>query len=192
MITVRNLEVRFGKVTALSIPELDIAKGEHVGIHGPNGSGKTTLMRVLASLQKPTQGSVAGAPPPGRTVLVHQRPYLLRGTAAQNVIYALKLHGRPPKEAHEWLERLGALNIADRQVSALSGGEHRRVVIARALATRPEVLLLDEPFVALDEEGLEVVHAAIASFEGTLVIAAPYHLHAHNLRTVELADAKGK
>jgi len=186
MIRVRDLIVRFDSVTALTMPALDIDQGEHVGIHGPNGSGKTTLMRVLAGLQEPSQGSVLGAPPPGRTVLVHQRPYLLRGTAAENVAYALKLHGRSPAEAGSWLERLGVSHIADRRANALSGGEHRRVVIARALAVEPEVLLLDEPFVALDEEGLETVNAAIAAFEGTIVIAAPDDLHDLDLRTVEL------
>jgi ABC-type multidrug transport system ATPase subunit len=186
MIHVRNLVVRFGDITALSVPALDIGKGEHVGIHGPNCSGKTTLMRALAGLQEASEGSVVGAPPPGKTVLVHQRPYLLRGTAAENVAYALKLRGRSPTEAGEWLERLGASHLADRNANALSGGEHRRVVIARALAAHPEVLLLDEPFAALDEDGLETVNTAIATFDGTLVIAAPDHVHAHHLRTVEL------
>ncbi len=186
MIQVRDLVVRFNGVTALTMPEMDIDRGEHVGIHGPNGSGKTTLMRVLAGLQKPSEGSAVGAPPPGRTVLVHQRPYLLRGTAADNVAYALKLHGRSPDKAGLWLDRLGASHIADRHANALSGGEYRRVVIARALAVEPEVLLLDEPFTALDEEGLDTVNAAIAAFKGTLVIAAPDHLHTHDLRTVEL------
>jgi tungstate transport system ATP-binding protein len=186
MIQVRRFIVRFGGVTALTVPELDMAKGERIGIHGPNGSGKTTLMRVLAGLQTPSEGTVVGAPPPGRTVLVHQRPYLLRGTAAQNVAYALRLRGRSPDEACVWLERLGASHIADRPVNGLSGGEHRRVVIARALAADPEVLLLDEPFAALDDEGLEAVNAAIAAFEGTLVITAPDHLHTHDLRIIEL------
>ncbi len=186
MIHVRDLVVRFHGVTALTMPFLDIGRGERVGVHGPNGSGKTTLMRVLAGLQEASEGSVRGTPPPGRTVLVHQHPYLLRGTAAENVGYALKLRGRSPVEAGSWLERVGASHIADRRAEGLSGGERRRVVIARALAAEPEVLLLDEPFAALDGEGLDTVNAALNGFEGTLVIAGPEDLEGCGLRVVEV------
>jgi ABC-type multidrug transport system ATPase subunit len=173
MIRVRDLVVRFGDVTAVALSSLDVEAGVRVGVRGPNGSGKTTLLRVLAGLQEPTGGSVEGAPPPGRSVLVHQRPYLFRATAEGNVAYALRLRGRSPREARTWLARLGAAHLADRRASVLSGGERRRVVIARALAAHPEVLLLDEPFAALDEEGIAAVGAALAQYEGTLVVAAP-------------------
>lgn len=186
MIRVRDLIVRFGDVTALSLPSLDIAAGERVGIRGPNGCGKTTLMRALAGLQDPSSGSVQGAPSPGRSVLVHQRPYLFEGTARDNVAAALKLCGRSVDEAGAWLEKLGAKAYADREAKALSGGERRRVVIARALAVLPDVLLLDEPFAALDEDGITSVKAAIASYEGTLIIAAPDLTPADRLRIVEL------
>ena len=173
MIRVHQLTVRFGDVLALDLPALEIEAGGHVGIAGPNGSGKSTLLRVLAGLQAPTTGGVDGAPPRGRTVLVHQRPYLFRGTAEDNVAYALRLHGRPRREAAGWLARLGADHLAGRAAQALSGGERRRVAIARALATQPQVLLLDEPFAALDEAGADAVRAAVRDFPGTVLVAAP-------------------
>ncbi len=187
MIRVRDLHVRFGEVSALALPSLDIAPGERVGVRGPNGSGKTTLLRVLAGFQEPTTGTVEGLPPPGRAVLVHQRPYLFRGTAAQNVSYPLRLRGAPATQAHEWLQQLDATALAEREARTLSGGERRRVVIARALAASPEVLLLDEPFAALDDEGIAAVQAAIRAYEGTLVVAAPDLAHAEGLRVVDLS-----
>ena len=173
MIRLEQVEVRFGKVRALFLPALEIARGERLGIRGRNGSGKSTLLRILAGLLRPTSGRVEGLPPPGRAVLVHQRPHLLRGTARENVAYALRLHGRPKAEAGAWLERLGAAHLAEQEAGTLSGGERRRIALARALATHPELLLLDEPFAALDEPGADVLCRAIEDYPGTLVVAAP-------------------
>jgi ABC-type multidrug transport system ATPase subunit len=173
VIRLRDIEVRFGEVRALHLSELDIERGEHLGIRGHNGSGKSTLLRVLAGLLKPTRGRIEGALPPGRAVLLHQRPYLFRGTARDNVAYALRLAHRPVEEAAQWLEQVGATPYADRAARELSGGERRRVAIARALAVRPELLLLDEPFAALDEPGADALRACMKAFEQTLVIAAP-------------------
>jgi len=173
VIRLRGLEMRFGDVRALSLPALDIDEAERLGIRGRNGSGKSTLMRILAGLLRPSSGTVEGLPPPGRAVLVHQRPHLFRGTARDNVAYALRLHRRSPREAVTWLERLEAGHVAERRARDLSGGERRRVAIARALATRPRLLLLDEPFAALDTEGIEALGRAVENYDGTLVVAAP-------------------
>ena len=170
MIRAKGLVVRLDGIEALRLDAIAVSKGERVGVRGPNGSGKTTLLRVLAGLLKPTEGSVEA---PRRTVLVHQQPYFFRGTARENVAYALRLDRRPAREAKEWLARLGAEAFADRPASSLSEGERRRVAIARALAARPEALLLDEPFAGLDALGLATVTAALHAFAGTLVIAAP-------------------
>ncbi len=173
MIRARDLEMRFGDVLALSLPALDVEAGERLGIGGRNGSGKSTLLRILAGLLRPTGGTIEGLPRPGRAVLVHQRPHLFRGTARDNVAYALRLHRRPLREATDWLGRLGAADIADRRAADLSGGERRRVAIARALATRPRLLLLDEPLAALDDSGIAALREVLAEFAGTLVAAAP-------------------
>ena len=171
MIRTSALCVRLDGIEPLRFDALEIAHGERVGVRGPNGSGKTTLLRVLAGLLKPSEGSVSA---PRATVLVHQQPYFFRGTARENVAYALKLNRRPVSEAQEWLVLLGAQAFADRPASTLSEGERRRVAIARALAARPEALLLDEPFAGLDAEGRATVLSALRAFAGTLVIAAPH------------------
>jgi NitT/TauT family transport system ATP-binding protein len=186
VIRVRDLTVRFNGVEGLRLETLDIAPHERVGICGPNGSGKTTLLRVLAGLLAPTEGEVAGVPPPGRTVLVHQHPYFFRGTARDNVVFALRLKRRPPVEADVWLDRLGIARLADRTAQVLSSGERRRVAVARALAAAPEVLLLDEPFAALDDEGRDSLRAALKDYAGALVIAAPHLDDAPVDRVVEL------
>lgn len=173
MISIRGLSVRFNGLE-IRLDELDVGKDERLGLRGPNGCGKSTLMRVLAGMLKPTEGTIEGLPPPGKTVLVHQRPYFFRGTARENVAFALRVKRRPVAEADELLRKLGADHLADRAAKVLSGGESRRVAIARALAARPQVLLLDEPFAALDEEGAETVRAVLAEFKGTIVVAAPH------------------
>jgi ABC-type nitrate/sulfonate/bicarbonate transport system ATPase subunit len=170
---------------------LESAGGERLGVQGPNGSGKSTLLRILAGLLRPSEGRVEGAPPPGRTVLVHQRPFLFRGTACENVAWALRARHRDPGEAEAWLTQLGAAHLMARTAGDLSGGERRRVAIARALAVRPEVLLLDEPFAALDEAGGRSLLAALAEFCGTLVIAAPQLGAAPVLRRITLTSVQG-
>jgi ABC-type multidrug transport system ATPase subunit len=191
VIRLRDVEMRFRDVHALSLRSLDIEPGERLGVRGRNGSGKSTLMRILAGLLRPTSGSVEGLPRPGRAVLVHQRPHLFRGTARDNVAFALRLHRRPRAEAVEWLERLGAGHIADRSARDLSGGERRRVAIARALATRPELLLLDEPLAALDTEGIEALGHALADHDGTLLVTAPELGGFELTRVVELRAPGG-
>lgn len=173
MIRVRDLIVRFGAVVALDLLSLDIEKGARLGIAGPNGSGKSTLLRTLAGLQTPTAGCVEGQPPRGRIVLVHQRPYFFRGTAEDNVAYALRLRGRPTSGARSLIERLGAGALRDRAAASLSEGEGRRIAVARALAVEPEVLLLDESFAGLDAEGRQQVREVLRDLECTVVMAAP-------------------
>lgn len=186
MIRVRDLQVQFNGVEGLRLAALDLAPNERLGICGPNGSGKTTLLRVLAGLLAPTAGEVTGLPPPGRTVLVHQQPYFFRGSARANIVFALRLKGRPAADADGWLDRLGVARLAERTAKVLSAGERRRVALARALAAAPEVLLLDEPFAALDDDGRSTVRAALDDFGNALVIAAPHLQDAPVDRVVEL------
>ena len=191
MIRLRHVRVRFGAVTALHLEELDLREHESLGVMGPNGSGKSTLLRVLAGLQLPTEGEVLGLPAPGRIVLVHQEPYFFSGSVRDNLVYALRLAGRDAAEAEGWLERACASHMANRPARALSGGEQRRLAIARALAVQPQVLLLDEPFAGLDSDHRGIICDELASFGGTLVVASPEQGQLQFQRMVHLQHGQG-
>lgn len=134
---------------------LSIAPGEIVALVGASGAGKSTILRLLAGLDAPAQGRVVRAAEAGRTGLVFQAPTLLPwADAVANVALPLELAGVRPVEARvSALERLTAVGLGDRAAARprqLSGGMAMRVALARALVTRPDLLLLDEPFAALD------------------------------------------
>ncbi len=170
-IVLRAVHVDFG-AHPIALGSLEISQGETLGITGPNGCGKSTLLKLLAGFVSPSGGEVTGRLPQGEVVLVHQQPFLFRGTSQQNVERALRWSHRRG-DAIPWLELLGASHLALRPAQKLSGGEQRRVALARALATEPRLLLLDEPYTALDDQGHEEVSKALSSYKGTLVIAAP-------------------
>jgi len=145
---------------ALSGVTLDVGRGEFVALLGPSGCGKSTLLRLIAGLDSPTSGRIVweaeGRPAAGQIGFVFQDPTLmLWASVADNVWLPLRLTGvsraaaRPQIEA--MLARLGLKGFAESYPRELSGGMRMRVSIARALITRPRVLLLDEPFAALDE-----------------------------------------
>jgi NitT/TauT family transport system ATP-binding protein len=150
-----------GRLPVLDDIELDVAGGEVVALIGPNGSGKSTLLRLVAGLLAPDRGAVAlaGEPvtgPDPRIGLVFQEPRLLPWrSAADNITYPLELAGWPGPRQQERLAALIDLVGLDPGVigngpAELSGGQQQRVALARALALEPGVLLLDEPFSALD------------------------------------------
>lgn len=150
----------FGDRPVLRDLSLSIAAGETVALLGANGSGKSTLLRLVAGLLAPTSGRIdllgsaaaAGRPEVG---IVFQEPRLLPWrTALRNVTLPLELAGIPLAEARSAgaaaLARVGAGSLLDRNPSELSGGERGRAALARALVRAPQLLLLDEPFAALD------------------------------------------
>ena len=150
-----------GPHEALGGADLAVHGGEVIALIGPNGCGKSTLLRVIAGLLEPARGSALldGAPitgPDARVGLVFQEPRLLPWrTAADNITYPLELDGWPPdRRAARLTELIDLVDLDPSAVSArpstLSGGTRQRVALARALALSPEVLLLDEPFSALD------------------------------------------
>jgi molybdate transport system ATP-binding protein len=154
---------------ALDLP-LVVEPGQVVALVGPNGAGKTTFLHAVAGLVDLAAGHVrlgdrllddaaAGIHVPTedrRAGLVFQHHLLFPHlTALDNVAFGLRAHGMPRQQAHEraraWLDRLGVLEHAHRPATRLSGGQAQRVALARTLATEPDILLLDEPFAALDE-----------------------------------------
>jgi tungstate transport system ATP-binding protein len=159
----RDVAVVLGGRPILEVESLDVFRGEVLAVVGPNGAGKSTLVQVLALLQKPSRGRVffAGAQVNAnqlkfrrRMAVVFQEPLLLDTTVEGNVASGLSLRGvggaERKRRAGEWLERFGIAHLAGRSARTLSGGEAQRTSLARAMVLEPEVLLLDEPFAALD------------------------------------------
>jgi NitT/TauT family transport system ATP-binding protein len=166
-IVVENVSQVFGtgagSLVALQDISLDIAPGLFVGIVGPSGCGKSSLLMMMAGLSRPTSGRILirgkeiVKPEPSRVGVVFQDASLLPWkTAAENVEFPLKLAGMPAGErrgrALEYLTLVGLAAFADRLPGELSGGMRHRVSIARGFCQDPEILLMDEPFAALDEQ----------------------------------------
>lgn len=164
LLQVRDLRVRRLDSTVLEVAALDILRGEVLAIVGPNGAGKTTLLLALAHLLGRQQGAITFKGRPlgdwneldyrRQISLVFQNPLLLDMSVADNVGLGLRFRGRPAREVaakvSNWLERLGIEGLTKRRASELSGGEAQRACLARAFVLEPELLLLDEPFPALD------------------------------------------
>jgi NitT/TauT family transport system ATP-binding protein len=166
-IVIQNMQVTFstadGSLVALRDISLSIAAGQFVVVVGPSGCGKSTLLRVLGGLIAPTSGSVRvgdssteQARQARQVSFVFQQPVLLPWyTAQQNVELPLKLFGWPAQQRQEaaraYLDLVGLSRFAVAYPHQLSGGMQQRVAIARALSFEPAVLLMDEPFGALDE-----------------------------------------
>jgi NitT/TauT family transport system ATP-binding protein len=149
-------------VAALGPLDLDVRKGEFVSLLGPSGCGKSTALRLIAGLNAPTSGAVGVAQSSGQARgrhsigFVFQEPTLMPWTSVrENVRLPLKLAHVPPAEANarvgEALTQVGLAEFADAFPRELSGGMKMRVSLARALVTDPDILLMDEPFAALDE-----------------------------------------
>lgn len=162
-ITVKGVTKRFGKFTALDNVSLEVPEGSLLALLGPSGSGKTTLLRVIAGLEVPDSGTVFAhddevtrhAARDRNMGFVFQHYALFRHmTVFENVAFGLRVRGRPKAEVTARVEELLRLirleGIGKRYPSQLSGGQRQRVALARALAAQPRVLLLDEPFGALD------------------------------------------
>ncbi len=145
-----------GRGRALGPFDLTVNPGEIVAIVGPSGCGKSTALRLLAGLEDPTRGAVERTPGRGETSVVFQAPTLMPWASARtNVALPFELAGTPKGQARAdadaALERVGLADAVDAKPAQLSGGMAMRVSIARALVTQPKLLLMDEPFAALDE-----------------------------------------
>jgi len=165
---------RYERRVVLDIERFQVPPGSRVAIVGPNGSGKSTLLRLLALLERPTQGEVRldGAVVTGsgsarrRVTLVEQRPVLFRGTVRENMEFGLRLRGDGRTEMNRVVDNvaglLGITALLERRRHELSDGEVQRVAVARALAVEPDVLLLDEPTSSADRAAAQTLYRALA------------------------------
>jgi tungstate transport system ATP-binding protein len=162
-----TVRVRLGPVQALHEVTLQIRHGERVALVGANGCGKSTLLRLLNGMLQPAAGHIA-RDPAARQALLFQRPHMLRTTARNNIALGLWLGGQRWAQARaravEALERVGMTDLAGRNAKTLSGGQQQRLALARAWASRPEVLLLDEPTASLDPRAKHEVETLVAEF----------------------------
>ena len=180
-VRIRNVTKKFGDIAAVSDVSLDIFKSELFCLLGGSGSGKSTLLRMLAGFEKPTAGTIeidgqdmTGVPPYNRPVNMMFQSYALfpHMSVEQNVAYGLKRDGLPRAEIERRVAELLALvKLEDydrRKPHQLSGGQRQRVALARSLAKRPKLLLLDEPLGALDKKLREETQFELVKIQETL------------------------
>jgi putative spermidine/putrescine transport system ATP-binding protein len=189
-LVVSGTSKRFGAAVVLEDLSISVAKGEFVSLLGPSGCGKTTLLRCIAGLLRPDAGSITVAgqeitrlPAHRRNVGVVFQNYALfpHLTVAENVGFGLRAQGTPRAEAAprvaEALALVRMTEHAEKPVTALSGGQQQRIAVARALVVRPSLLLLDEPFSALDRKLRETMQVELKHLLREVGITAIFVTH---------------
>lgn len=191
VIRCEGLSVELGGVSVLRDLSFSVAEGDFLVVVGPNGGGKTTLLRVLLGLQRPSGGSVQvfGGQPglhPGRTGYVPQRLFFDRDfpLSVRDAVLMGRIALKKPFQrygmadrtaADEALRTVGLASLASRRIGALSGGELQRVLIARALAGNPELLLLDEPTASVDPEMKTTIYDLLDHLRKRMTIVLVTH-----------------
>ena len=189
-LSISEAEKSFATTRVLTRVNLGVRRGEFVSLLGPSGCGKTTLLRIVAGLLSPDAGSVrldgediTDRPPHHRDVGVVFQNYALfpHLTVAENVAFGLEARRAPRNETQATVERFLDLvhmrDFAVRSIKALSGGQQQRVAVARALAVRPKLLLLDEPFSALDRKLRETMQIELKRLLRELSTTAVFVTH---------------
>jgi tungstate transport system ATP-binding protein len=188
----QDLQKSHGSTFTLHVHQLDIRRGEVLGLLGPTGAGKSTLLQLLVGLETPTSGDIRfdgspfistdlPLPTRRRMTLLHQRPILLTGSVRLNVEYGLRLRGSQgrSRKVEGVLDRLGLTKIALQSAQTLSGGQVQLVALARALVIEPEVLLLDEPTAHLDPAHVALVEETLRELQQerrTTIVWATHNL----------------
>jgi tungstate transport system ATP-binding protein len=204
---VTDLSKRYNDLWALRHINLHVKKGEVFGLIGPSGAGKTTLLRLIATLEKPTEGRIRfdgvglhelsekeGLKMKRRMGIVFQNPVAFKRSVYENVAYGLRIRdvakGSIDKRVKAALQLVGLSEFKHRKATTLSGGEVQRLALIRTTVIEPELLLLDEPTANLDPANVALIERAISAIvktDGTTVIIAT-----HNMFQAErLADRVG-
>jgi sulfate/thiosulfate transport system ATP-binding protein len=201
-VLIRHVQRRFGAAAALRDIDLRVEAGEFVALLGPSGSGKTTLLRIMAGLDRPDFGDVwidgqdmTDVPARLRRIgFVFQHYALFRHmTVFENVAFGLRIQRKPPSRAAiaqqvgTLLERMQIAELAARRPDQISGGQRQRVALARALAIQPRLLLLDEPFGALDAEVRKGLRHWLRGLHRDLGLTSVFVTHDQE-EALELAD----
>ncbi len=194
VVEIRGLWAGYGSITALEDVSFQVPQGDIVGILGPNGSGKSTLFKVILGLLQPWRGEVLlfGKPVNGQRSLIGYMPQIelvdwdfpvtVKDVALMGRYSGLGLFKRPSKEdrkaAEEALEKVRMAHLSNRLIGELSGGQRRRVLLARALADNPKLLLLDEPLAGLDATAQHQLLDTVRNLrsEGTTVVLSTHDL----------------
>ena len=190
MVELRAVSKRFGSMTAVDAVDLQIRKGEFLTLLGPSGCGKTTILRLLAGFEVPTSGQillegkdVSGVPPYRRDVNQVFQSYAIfpHLNVAENIAFGLKMRHVPRAERYrrviEALELVSLQGLGKRRPQELSGGQRQRVAFARALVCQPKVLLLDEPFSALDAKLRHAMQLEVKQLQRQLGITFIFVTH---------------
>lgn len=192
LLTISDLEHRYGARTVLRISQLQVRAGEIVALVGPSGAGKSTLLRLLNFLETPSAGQICYRDQPytpqtlplalrRRITTVFQQPVLLDMSVRGNVAYGLRLRGAS-NGAHQEdaaLRAVGLAHLAPVRARTLSGGEAQRVSIARALVLNPDLLLLDEPTANLDPGNVRSIEEIVTTANrerGTTIILVTHNV----------------
>jgi heme exporter protein A len=194
VISARGLAKRYGAKRVFEGIDLDVERGGFALVTGPNGSGKTTLLRLLAGLAVPTGGELHVATGRGQLGFLAHEPLVYRElTALENLELYGRLYRVPERRERIWmlLERFGLWEARNERTAAFSSGMLQRLALCRVFLHEPSLLLLDEPFSALDTAGVELLDRELASRRGeaTFVVATHEPQRLAPLATERLAFA---
>jgi heme exporter protein A len=177
VISARGLSKRYGMKRVLERLDLDVPRGGFTIVTGPNGSGKTTLLRLVSGLAAPTGGTIDVAVDRAQIGYLAHEPLVYRElTALENLDLYGRLYRVPERRERigMLLERFGLWDARREPVSSFSRGMQQRLALCRALLHEPELLLLDEPFNALDEEGADLLDGELAGLGGRTFLVATH------------------
>lgn len=191
-IHIENLSVKYDNIFALSDIQMDVARGEYLGIIGPNGGGKSTLLKAILGLIPVQTGDITffgqksgksrhflGYVPQftefDRSFPINVLEVILTGMLAKGLVPFRRYSSEEVKKANGLMEKVGILQLAHNPISALSGGEFQKMLLARALAVDPEILLLDEPTASVDASSREQIYNLLENLNKTVTIILVTH-----------------